>query len=125
MEESKRNDLTEIIAQVLNEMKSEQGNSFSLEKINLSELERRTGITRGKLRRIKDNGFVDKPHGLSGRKASTTVLSGFTGILDELLRTGVTNSSVCMDRLKENGYTGGLTTVKEYISSHNHSHKVL
>lgn len=118
MEESKRNDLTEIIAQVLNEMKSEQGNSFSLEKVNLSELERRTGITRGKLRRIKDNGFVDKPHGLSGRKANATVLSGFTGILDELLRTGVTNSSVCMDRLKENGYTGGLTTVKEYISSH-------
>ena len=118
MEESKRNDLTEIIAQVLNEMKSEQGASFSLEKINLSELSRRTGITRAKLRRIKDNGFVDKPHGLSGRKADVTVLSGFSGILDEQLRAGITNSSVCMQRLKENGYTGGLTTVKEYIASH-------
>ena len=118
MEESKRNDLTEIIAQVLNEIKSEQGASFSLEKINLAELSRRTGITRAKLRRIKDNGFVDKPHGLSGRKAEVTVLSGFTGVLDELLRSGITNSSVCMERLKENGYSGGLTSVKEYISSH-------
>lgn len=118
MEESKRNDLTEIIAQVLNEMKSEQGASFSLDTINLSELSRRTGITRAKLRRIKDNGFVDKPHGLFGRKAEVTVLSGFSGILDELLRSGITNSSVCMDRLKENGYSGGLTSVKAYISSH-------
>ena len=118
MEESKRNDLTEIIAQVLNEIKSEQGASFSLEKINLAELSRRTGITRAKLRRIRDNGFVDKPHGLSGRKAEVTVLSGFTGVLDELLRSGITNSSVCMERLKENGYSGGLTSVKEYISSH-------
>ena len=118
MEESKRNDLTEIIAQVLNEMKSEQGTSFSLEKINLAELSRRTGITRAKLRRLKDNGFVDKPHGLSGRKANVTVLSGFTGILNELLRSGITNSSVCMERLKENGYSGGLTSVKYYIASH-------
>lgn len=118
MEESKRNDLTEIIAQVLNEIKTEQGASFSLEKINLAELTRRTGITRAKLRRFKDNGFVDKPHGLSGRKAKVTVLSGFTGIINELLRSGITNSSVCMERLKENGYTGGLTSVKEYIASH-------
>ncbi len=118
MEESKRNDLTEIIAQVLDEMKSEQGPSFSLEHINLSELSRRTGVSRSKLRRIKDNGFVDKPHGLSGRKAETTVLSGYTGILDELLRSGITNSSVCMERLKEYGYPGGLTTVKGYIASH-------
>ena len=54
------NDLTEIITQTLNGMKKEQGEKFDLNKINLAELERRTGITRAKLRRLKANGFIDK-----------------------------------------------------------------
>ena len=116
----KNNDLTGIIAQALNEMKSDLGDKFDLEKVNLAELERRTGISRGKLRRLKDNDFVDKPHGRTGRKAASTVLTGYTGILDTLISKGVTNSSVCFDRLKENGYTGGLTSIKDYIAAHKH-----
>ncbi len=106
--EGKNNDLTETIAQALNEIKCELGEKFDLEHVNLAELERRTGISRAKLRRLKDHGFVDVPHGLTGRKAKTTVLTGFTGMLDDLLSKGVTNSSVCYDRLVANGYTGGL-----------------
>ena len=109
----KHNDLTEIIAHTLNEMKREKG-----EKVNLAELERRTGISRAKLRRIKKSGFIDLPHALTGRKAEHTLLTGFSGIIDELLRKGITNSAVCYDRLKENGFQGGLTIVKEYISNH-------
>ena len=118
--EEKTNDLIETITQALNEMKSELGDRFDPDNINLAELERRTGITRARLRRIKANGFEDKPHGLTGRKAEVTVLSGYTAIIDNLLRSGITNSSVCFDRLKENGYAGGLTVVKDYISSHKH-----
>lgn len=114
----KHNDLTEIIAQTLFEMKMEQGEKFNPDKVNLAELERRTGISRAKLRRIKKAGFIDLPHALTGRKAEHTLLTGFTGIIDGLLRKGVTNSSVCYDRLRENGFQGGLTIVKEYISSH-------
>lgn len=114
----KHNDLTDIIAQTLSEMKREQGEKFNPDKVNLAELERRTGISRAKLRRIKKAGFVDLPHALTGRKAERTLLTGFTGIIDELLRKGITNSAVCYERLKENGFQGGLTTVKEYISSH-------
>jgi len=116
--EKKNNDLTEIIAQTLNEMKSELGAMFDANKINLAELERRTGITRAKLRRIKSTDFVDLPHALTGRKAEKTLLTGFTGTIDTLLGKGITNSAVCYERLKENGFEGGLTIVKEYISSH-------
>ncbi len=116
--EEKSNDLTEIITQVLNEMKTEQGENFDIDKVNLAELERRTGISRAKLRRIKAHGFVDAPHGLIGRKAETTLLTGYTGIIDDLLKKGITNSSLCYDRLKENGFTGGRTIVKNYISAH-------
>ena len=66
--------------------KKEQGEKFDLNKINLAELERRTGITCAKLRRLKANGFIDKPHGLAGRKAEHTLLTGFTGIIDSLLQ---------------------------------------
>lgn len=116
--EENYNDLTEIIAQVLNEMKSEQGKNFDIDKVNLAELGRRTGISRAKLRRIKSTDFIDLPHARTGKKSETTVLTGFTGIIDDLLRKGVTNSSVCFDRLKENGYTGSKTSVKNYIAAH-------
>lgn len=115
---NQHNDLTEIIAQSLNEIKSELGDRFSLEKINLAELERRTGISRSKLRRIKENGFVVSPHGLLGRKASVTVVSGFTGFIDELLRKGVKNSAVIYDRLQEIGYAGSKSSVKRYVAAH-------
>lgn len=50
------NDLyIEIIAQAIEEMKEVQGESFSLENVNLAELERRTGITRARLRRMNLN----------------------------------------------------------------------
>lgn len=73
------NDLyIEIIAQAIEEMKEVQGESFSLENVNLAELERRTGITRSRLRRMKANGFKSVPHGLTGKKADATVLNGYS-----------------------------------------------
>ncbi len=118
--DNNNNDLTDIITQALNDIKSELGDRFDLEKINLADLERRTGITRARLRRLKQNGFAVKPHGLIGRKNKTTVLSGLTGIIDNLLSQGVKNANVIFDRLQENGYTGGKTSVKTYIKEHKH-----
>lgn len=106
------------IAKAIEAMMAEQGDKFLLEKINLAELERRTGISRARLRRLKENGFVDKPHALKGRKAVATLLSGYSGILDGLLKNGVVNSAVCYAKLRENGFRGGQTIVKEYIASH-------
>jgi hypothetical protein len=50
----KHNDLTEITAHALNEMKREMGEKFNPDKVNLAELERRTGISRAKLQKIKN-----------------------------------------------------------------------
>lgn len=116
--ENKNNDLTEIITQALNEMKMELGESFNIDKVNLAELERRTGITRAKLRRLKSNGFIDKPHGLTGRKAEHTVLSGYTAVIDNLLGKSITNASLIHERIGELGYSGGLTSIKDYIAQH-------
>lgn len=79
-----------IVAQAIDEMKSRMGNQFSLENINLAELERMTGISRQRLRTLKKNGFTSLPHGRTGLKKPTSVLSGYTATIDELLRSGVT-----------------------------------
>ena len=106
------------ITRAIEEMKAETGESFHLEKLNLAELERRTGVTRARLRRLKDNGFAFKPHGNAGKQSPRNGLSSFTGMLDTLLKSGVTNSAVILERLQAAGYTGGLTAVKGYIASH-------
>lgn len=117
-EDATCNDLQEIITQAIDEIKQKQGENFSLFKINLAELERRTGLSRSRLRRLKENNFIVTPHGRTGQKATATVLTGYSGIIDRLLQKGVTNSSVCFERLQEAEYTGGLTTVKTYIADH-------
>lgn len=115
---AKDNGFDVSIAQAIEEMKSEQGEFFSLEKINLAELGRRTGISRAKLRRLKGNGFKPIPHGLANRKSEITVLSRYEAFLNELLRQSVTNSSVLLKRLQAQGYEGSVSTVKRYVKAH-------
>ncbi len=112
------NGLDNIITRALEEMKQEYGVDFSLDEINLAELGRRTGISRGKLRRWKRNGFKVLPSKANGHKHDSTVLSGYTPVLDDLLRKGVTNSTVCFDRIRHLGYSGSLSSVKKYLASH-------
>lgn len=42
--------------------------------------------------------------------AAATVLTGYTGTLDNLLRASVTNSTVCFEQLQKQGYTRSRTT---------------
>ena len=53
MKETIGNGLDSIIAQAIEEMKAEQGAGFQPEHLNLAELERRTGISRARLRRLQ------------------------------------------------------------------------
>ena len=62
------NDLHVSLAQALQDMKMEQGEEFDPSAINLAELQRRTGISRAKLRRLKSNNFKDMPHGTNRPK---------------------------------------------------------
>lgn len=119
--ENEHNDLREILTQALNELKNEMGEKFDINKVNLAELERRTGITRGKLRALKANNFEVKPHGLTGKPSNNhSKISGFTGTINDLLSKGITNTAVIFDRIKEQGYKGSLSSVKDYVNSNKH-----
>ena len=101
--------MSPAVAKAIEQIMAEQGEKFSLEKINLAELERHTGISCARLRWMKKHRFEDTEHAAKGRRASTTLLSGYTGILDGLLKAGVTNSTMCFSRLRANGFHGGKT----------------
>ena len=61
------------VAEAIKQMMAEQGDKFSLEKINLADLGRRTGISRAKLRRIRKGRFSFKltaPYSEERRKAA-------------------------------------------------------
>ena len=107
-----------IIAQAIEEMKYQQGNHFSLENINLAELERKTGVPRQRLRTMKKHGFQSIPHGRTGQKAAFSVLDGYTAYIDSLLMQGVSNAVVCHERIAEQGCGASLSTVKRYIRNH-------
>ena len=111
------NDFKVSLTQALKDMKMEQGECFDFAKVNLSELERRTGISRAKLRRLKSNNFNEMPHALTGRKALKTVMTGYESVANNLLRQGVKNTSVIYDRLKEVGYKGSLSGIKRYVAA--------
>ena len=110
----------DIIAQVLAEKKSALGKGFSSAKVNLAELERLTGLSRQRLRTLQKHDFKEVPHGNTGKSSSCSVLDGFTVMLDDHLKRGITNSSVIFDHLQEAGYPGSCSTVKRYIKNHKH-----
>ena len=118
MNDNERNGLQEIIDKAIEDMAREAGDSFEIERINLAEFSRRTGLTRSRARTLKAKGFKVTPHGRCGMKAQATVISGFEGIVNALLAEGVTNSEVIFERIAGQGYEGGRTTVKNYIAGH-------
>ena len=111
----RHDDLQEIIDAALREMAAEEGDGFDPQACNLAEFCRRTGLTRSRARTVRAHGFRALPHGNSGRRAAPGVLAGHTGLVDDLLRKGVTNSQVIFERLLGQGYAGGLTTVINHI----------
>ena len=113
------NGFVPIIAQAIAKMEETHGEFNSIDEINLAELSRLTGLSRAKLRRLKSNGFCETPHGLSGQRKEQ-ILDGYSSVLDSMLRAGVSNSAVCLERLQEMGFTGSQSTVKRYIAAHKH-----
>lgn len=103
----------DILTQAVREVIEECG------RPNLAALERRLPLTREQLRRLKKNDFILIPNGNLGKRTVKTKLSGFEDIInDDYLRRGITNSQVIFDSIRKQGYKGGLTTVKNYISAH-------
>ena len=105
------NDLEEILAQELERIKECGG------RINLAEIERRTGISRAILRRWQKNGYAVQPS-RKGWRAGKSKLNDVAEAVDSLLGKGVSNSSVILGQIRKLGYDGGISILKDYIHQH-------
>ena len=79
-----------MVARVLKEMEEESrlaGKAFSLDKVNLSEFQRRSGLSRQRVRTLARHGFTVRQNGNTGRR-KVSVLSGYEPKVDELLVAG-------------------------------------
>ncbi len=101
----------ESITRAVNESKSKHG------RIVLADVQRDLGITRGRARTLQKDGFVLKPHGNKGKKKESKI-SGFEdSIKNDFLKQGVKNSDVIYQHIRELGFTGKLTIVKDFIKA--------
>jgi len=55
-----------------------------------------------------------KEHGLKGRKRPSK-LGPFKPQIDEMIKNGIYNCVVIVERLNEMGYAGGITIIKDYV----------
>ena len=95
----RRDDLREIIGKAPEGMAAEAGEGLDPRACDLADLCRRTGLTRSRARTTEGHGLRVLPHGNTGRKAGTTVPTGHTGPVDDLLGKGAADSQVTYGRL--------------------------
>ena len=107
----KRSDMFNALIKAQEELRKQGKDEW-----NISALSCLTGVSRPTIRKFRDQGSEVLPHGNKGKKRSTTKLTGFEGRIDNLLRSGCSNSSKILEELVKEGYTGSQTTIKNYIA---------
>lgn len=110
----KDKDALTIVAEAWSKMKEDGTASYREGKPNLSELARRTGISRKVLSRLIGNGLVEKPHGNCMATRRRAVNGTAAERCRQLLMSGVTNSSVLFREAVKAGYKGSLSSIKRF-----------
>lgn len=78
-------------------------------------ISRETGISKNTVRKYMTQPV--RPHGLKGVKKGSK-LDPYKPQLDEWMEQGIFNCVVLMERLRELGYDGGMSILKEYVHPH-------
>ena len=82
--------------------------------VSISEIRRRTGLSRDTIRKYLRETPEGAPH-YGPRSVRGSKLDPFKEYLETRRRAGVWNAVVLLRELRERGYTGGYTLVKEYL----------
>ena len=83
---------------------------------NLTALSKETGMSRQTLRKYRDKGITE--HGNRGRHSLITVITPYQQNIEEMMGRGVKNAHVIFATIQKLGYTGSLTSVKNFVYSH-------
>lgn len=87
---------------------------------SIREIARETGFSRNTVRSyLRHEGTPERAQ----REAVPSKLDPFAQRLDGMMASGVYNCEVLLERLRELGYTGGKTLVKDYVQPHRPPHR--
>lgn len=103
-------ELSSWLQQVLEEVLRTDG------KVNLAKIGRMTGLSRQRLRAWQRNCY--KLVNTNKGRPHKSKLDPFKEQLDELLKSGIENSVILTEKLRDLGYKGGKTLVYDYASAH-------
>lgn len=106
----------EKIYRALDEIGEELGSPVCIGDVTIAELSRRTGMTQGRIRRALSHGERNAEEPAKRHRAR--MLDRYSGKIDAMLLSGISNSAVVFRRLRAIGYEGGMSTVRAYVSAH-------
>ena len=78
----------------------------------IADVARETGISRNTIKKYLHEG--EHEHKSKGRKRPS-LLDAYKAEIDSFLKMGIYNATTIYDRIREIGYGGGITIVKDYI----------
>lgn len=82
---------------------------------SIREIARETGHSRNTVRKYLRADGMPEPR---PRKKSVSKLDPFKPLLDQYLAKGIFNCEVLLRLLREQGYSGGITIIKDYVKPH-------
>jgi transposase len=80
---------------------------------NISAVSRMTRMSRNTIKKYLREG--EREHKAKGRKKASK-LDPFKPVIDDLMKIGIYNTNTIMERIREMGYDGGITILKDYVS---------
>ena len=98
---------------MLRGMDVEEIQALRREGLSLTAISRLTGLDRKTVRRCLRCG--ENPPRYGPRPKRPSKLDGYAGFIEERLRAGVWNTVVLLRELREQGYEGGYTILKDYL----------
>jgi transposase len=87
-------------------------NDYKRQGLSITQISQLTGYSRPTIRKYLAQ---NKPPRYGPRQPRSTVLEPHLSFLEERLQAGVWNATVLWRLLQERGYTGGYTTVKDFV----------
>lgn len=82
---------------------------------SIREIMRETGHSRNTIRKYLRTDGIPEPN---PRKKRASKLDSFKSQVDQYMSRGIFNCEVLLRLLRQHGYTGGITTLKDYVKPH-------
>jgi transposase len=82
---------------------------------SVSQIHRETGHDRQTIRKVRDDGDPQQRQDVSTPPSQPRLLDPYHEYIRERVRAGCSNTAVLLDEIRQQGYTGGRSTLKAFV----------